>query len=71
MKLPKAQDFLRYASGVALVLTSSSLLIFSLTTNKAKGAPPQPITGWQTVGAVVVDGKIEVISYAGNPNSTV
>lgn len=70
MKLPNAQDFLRYAGGVAIVIGSIALLVFSLKNNTVKAAPTQPITGYKTVGAVVVGGKIMVIAFSGDPNAT-
>jgi hypothetical protein len=64
MRLQNAQDFLRYASGVALVISSVALLVFSLSSATVKAAPARAIdNGYHAVGAVVKDGVVQVIGY--------
>jgi hypothetical protein len=70
MRLPNPQEFLRYASGVAIVIGSLVLLVLPLKYNTVKAAPAQALTGFHAVGAVAVGGKIQVVAYSGDPNAS-
>jgi hypothetical protein len=69
MKLSSPSDFLRFAGSIALIICSAALLVFSLTSTTVKAAPPRAADGFQAVGAVVKDGRIQVVGYKFDPLS--
>ena len=63
MKLPPAQEFLKYAFGISLVICSLALLVFSITNNVAKAAPPKAFANFQGVAPVVKGNSVYLIRY--------
>jgi hypothetical protein len=64
MQRISAKDFFRYTCGIALIICSVALLIFSITANSVKAAPvPRFYDQYTPIGVVVKDNKIMMVGY--------
>lgn len=63
MKQIPAKDFLQYASGIALIIGSITLLIFTLTNSTVKASPGNNQVRSVPVGVIHMNGQIKVVGY--------